>query len=387
MSSTDESREPATPVSIEDQASTETDASSPPDIVSLGRTVKDSLGAVQTAVIGLFVLALVFALDAAAAFIIPIIVAHLLDRLLSPLVRWIGKIGIPTPAAAALVLLGFAGIIGGGAYYLSGPAMEWVESAPRDLQVAEYKLRGLTKPLDKMQKAAEEVDQATEVEGEEATRTVKVQEASASEMLMNQTQEFVSGLLIMLFLLFFLLASGDLLLRKVVAVLPRFRHRRNAVRIIRRTEDHLTHYLATLMLINVGLGVALTAAMYLLGMPNPVLWGAMGGLLNFIPYLGPLVNLVIVTIVALVSFEAVSYAMLVPIVYLLINGIEGSLVTPALMGWQLRLNPIVIFIGLTFWTWVWGIAGGLLAVPLMATMKIFCSSIQPLRPIAILMGR
>ncbi|PEN12725.1 hypothetical protein CRI94_11905 [Longibacter salinarum] len=358
-----------------------------PDITELGRKLKNSLGVVQGAVVGLFILAAVFALDAAAAFVIPILVAHLLDRLLSPLVRGMGKVGIPKPMGAAIVLFGFAGIIGGGVYYLSGPAMEWVESAPRNLQIAEYKLRGMTDALEKMQEAAQKVDEATDMEGGESGQTVRVQEQSTSELLMSQAQTFISGLLITLFLLFFLLASGDLFLRKLVSVLPRFRHRRNAVRIVRRTEENLTHYLTTLMLINTGLGAALAAAMYLLGMPNPLLWGVLGGLLNFIPYIGPLVNIVIVTIVALVSFESVTYALLPGVVYLIINGIEGSVVTPALMGWRLRLNPIVIFIGLTFWTWIWGITGGLLAVPLLATIKIICDSITVLRPVAVLMGR
>jgi predicted PurR-regulated permease PerM len=365
----------------------EDSASGPPDIAQLGRTLKDSLSVVQASVLGLFVIALLFALDAAAGFIIPIVVAHLLDRLLTPLVRMMRKGGIPDPVGAAIVLLAFGGVVGVGVYYLSGPASEWIESAPRNLQIAEYKLRGLTESLEKMKEAAQEVDQATNVEGEGSQETVQVQEESMSETLMNQTQVFVSGLLITLFLLYFLLASGDLFLRKVVQVLPRFRHRRNAVRIIRRTEQDLTHYLSTVVLINTGLGIAIAGGMYLVGMPNPLLWGALGGVLNFVPYLGPLVNIAIVTVVALVSFESVMSALLAPLVYLIINGIEGSLVTPALMGMRLRLNPIVIFIGLTFWTWMWGIAGALLAVPLLATLKIACESIDLLQPIGVLMGR
>lgn len=358
-----------------------------PDVAQLGNALKESLSVVRGSVLGIFIIALLFALEATAGFIIPIVVAHLLDRLLSPLVRGMRKGGIPAPIGAAIVLLAFGGVIGGGAYYLSGPAAEWVESAPRHIRVAESRLRGSTEPLEEMKQAAEEVDEATSVEDESPQQTVQVEEQSTSEMLLDQTQVFVSGLLITIFLLYFLLASGDLFLRKVVQVLPQFRHRRNAVRIIRRMEEDLTHYISTVVLINTGLAAAIAGGMYLVGMPNPLLWGALGGLLNFVPYIGPLINIVIVTIVALVSFESVASALLAPAVYLVINGIEGSVVTPALMGMRLKLNPIVIFLGLTFWTWLWGVAGALLAVPLMATLKIMCDSITLLRPVGVMMGR
>lgn len=358
-----------------------------PDVLQLGKALKESLSVVQASVLGIFVIAVLFALEATAGFIIPIVVAHLLDRLLSPLVRGMRKGGIPAPIGAAIVLLAFGAAIGGGIYYLSGPAAEWMDSAPRNIRIAESRLRGSTESLEKMRQAAQEVGQATSVEADSSQQTVEVDQQSMGEMVMDQTQVFVSGLLITVFLLYFLLASGDLFLRKVVQVLPQFRHRRNAVRIIRRMEDDLTHYLSTVVLINTGLALAIAGGMYLVGMPNPLLWGTLGGLLNFVPYIGPLINIVIVTIVALASFESVASALLAPAVYLIINGIEGSVVTPALMGMRLKLNPIVIFIGLTFWTWLWGVAGALLAVPLLATLKITCDSITLLRPIGVLMGR
>jgi predicted PurR-regulated permease PerM len=366
--------------------SPEEQSSDRPNLAQLINTFKGSVSMMQVAVVGIFVIALFFALDVGAGVIIPIVVAHLLDRLLSPVVRWMESVGLPAPAGAALVLLAFAGGVGGGAYYLSGPAMEWIETAPRHLQVAEYKLRGMTGALEKMQEAAEKAADAASVKEESSQQTVKVEQQTMGERLREQTLVFVSGLLITLFLLYFLLASGDMLLRKVVHLLPRFSHRRNAVRIVRRTENKLTHYLSTLVLINVGLGVAIAGGMYLVGMPNPLLWGALGGVLNFVPYLGPVVNIIIVSVVALVSFESVSYALLAPLVYLLINGIEGSLVTPAFVGYRLQLNPVVIFIALTFWGWLWGVIGALLAVPLLATFKIVCDSISLLRPISRLLG-
>ena len=190
-----------------------------------------------------------------------------------------------------------------------------------------------------------------------------------------------------IFLIYFLLASGDLLLRKVVHMLPLFRHRRQAVRIIRSIEQDLSRYLGMVVLINTGLGVAVGAAMYAVGMPNPMLWGAMAGLLNFVPYLGPAVNIVVVGLVAFVSFEGVGHALLAPLAYLVLNGIEASLITPTVLGWRLKLNPVVIFIALTFWTWIWGVLGSLLAVPLLATIKITCDRVELLRPAGVLLGR
>jgi predicted PurR-regulated permease PerM len=342
---------------------------------------------VGVATIGLFVIALLFALDVAAPFFIPVILAHLLDRLLSPLVRTGKRFGLPFPLGAGLVIAVFFGFLGVGGYYLSGPATEWIESAPRKIQIAEYKLRGLTEPLEKMRKAANEMGEATRAgQGEEQTVTVQ-QEGSVGGMLMSQTWSFISGLLITIFLLYFLLASGELLLKKLVHLFPQFQHRKNAVKITRSIERDLSQYLGMICLINLGLGIAVAGAMYMIGMPNPLLWGALAGMLNFIPYLGPVVNIAVVGLVAFVSFEHVGYAVLAPLAYLILNGIEASLVTPTVMGWRLQLNPVVIFIALTFWTWIWGIPGALLAVPILAAIKITCDRIQVLKPIGDLLGK
>ena len=359
--------------------------SSPPDLMRLIRRLRGSLGVVEIAVVGIFIIALLFAIDVASAFFIPLVLAFLLDRLFTPPVRRLRSLGIPSPVGAGVVMIFFIGSLGVGLYYLSGPAADWLERAPRQMQIAEYKLRGLKKPLQKMQEAAQEVEKATKMEGQE--QTVQVQQRSMSEALMGQTQSALSGALIMLFLLYFLLAVGDLFLNKLVRVLPRFRHRRNAVRIVRSTESQLSRYLGTMALINMGLGIAVGIALYLLGMPNPVLWGVLAALLNFVPYLGPLVNVLIVGLVAIVTFDSVEHMVLPPLAYMLLNGLEASLVTPTVMGWQLQLNPVIIFIALTFWTWMWGIPGALLAVPLLTTFKIICDNVEVLQPVGEFLGQ
>lgn len=344
----------------------------------------DARTVIAVATGGLFVVAVVFALDLAAAFLIPIILAHLLDRLLSPLVRFGAEWGLPNPMGAAVVIVVFLGMVGAGLYHLTGPALDWVESAPRKLKIAEYKFRGIAESLGDMRDAAQNVEAAT---GSGSGEEVEVDNISVEGMVMAQGFTLISGALITVFLLYFLLASGDLLIRKIVNILPRFRHQRNAVRIIRSIEHDLSRYLGMVCLINLGLGSAVAAAMYAIGMPNPVLWGSLAGLLNFIPYIGPAINLTVVALVAFVSFDQAAYALLAPLLYLVLNGIEASFVTPTVIGWRLRLNPVVIFIALTFWTWIWGVSGALLAVPLLAGIKIVCDRISFLQPIGILLGQ
>jgi predicted PurR-regulated permease PerM len=283
-----------------------------------------------------------------------------------------------------MVIANLLGTFGAAAYHLSAPAMEWIESAPQKLKIAEYKFRGVTESLGKMRDAAQNVEEATGAGSEES---VEIDDTSVEGMVTSRAFTLISGLLITVFLLYFLLASGDLLLRKIVKTLPRFRHRRNAVRIIRSIERDLSHYLGMVCLINLGLGTAVAGAMFAIGMPNPLLWGALAGLLNFIPYLGPVVNLTVVSLVAFVSFNQATYALLAPLLYLLINGIESSLVTPTVLGWRLKLNPVVVFIALTFWTWIWGVPGALLAVPLLAGIKIVSDRIRLLHPVGVLLGQ
>lgn len=378
-----------------DQASESSDAPpadqdqprrTPGDTITVSRFL-NRLTSVGAATWGIFAILFLFALDAAAAFFIPVVLAHLLDRLLSPLVRVGKSLGIPTRAGAAIVILAFFSLIGGAVYTLSTPALEWIESAPRKMKIAEYKLRGVTEPIEKMRDAAKEAGAVTKG-GSEGEQTVQLEDdPSIDELLLSQTWVFLSGLLITVFLLYFLLASGDLLLRKLVRMFPSFAHRKNAVRIIRGIERDLSRYLGMVCIINFGLGMSVWGAMSLIGMPNPALWGALAGLLNFVPYLGPVVNITIVGLVALVSFDSVTWALLAPGTYLVLNGIEASVVTPTAMGWHLRLNPVVIFIALTFWTWVRGIAGALLAVPLLATIKLTCDRIESLRPVGVLLGQ
>jgi predicted PurR-regulated permease PerM len=188
-------------------------------------------------------------------------------------------------------------------------------------------------------------------------------------------------------LLYFMLASGDLVLRKTVRVLPRLQDKKRAVDIFRQAERDISTYLVTITLVNITLGAVTAAAMYLLGMPNPVLWGVLAAVLNYVPYLGPLTTFGVIALVSLLTFDQLSEAILPPLVFLGLTSLEGQVLTPLFLGRRLTLNPVAVFLALLIWGWLWGIPGILLAVPLLATFKIFCDNIEPLAPIGEFLDR
>jgi predicted PurR-regulated permease PerM len=208
-----------------------------------------------------------------------------------------------------------------------------------------------------------------------------------SERLFGTTQSFITGAIETLILLYFLLAVGDLFLQKLIKVLPQFGDKKKAVAIARETEASISRYLFTLALVNVGLGLAVALVMLLIGMPNALLWGALAGLAEFVPYFGATIMLGMLTLAGLVTFPTLGHALLAPGAYLAVNLIQSQLVSPFVLGRRLTLNPVAILVGLVFWWWIWGVGGAFIAVPLLATFKIFCDHIESLAPIGEFLGR
>jgi predicted PurR-regulated permease PerM len=252
---------------------------------------------------------------------------------------------------------------------------------PETVRQVEQKLRGLKRSVEEVTKATKEVDRLTTLDDGEKNQKVQVKRSTLGESLLGPTQEFLVGAGLVLALLFFLLASGDLFLRKLVSVLPSLHDKKLAVEISRRIEHDISIYLLTISCINVVFGAAVGGSMYLLGLPNPFLWGVMAGLLHFIPFLGAIVGISVVTTVALVTLESMTAIMLVPAVYLGLNLLEEYLVLPSVIGHRLLLNPVVLLLWLIFWGWLWGVTGALMAVPLLAILKIICDRVKPLAPV------
>jgi predicted PurR-regulated permease PerM len=237
----------------------------------------------------------------------------------------------------------------------------------------------LKRPVEQVSRAAEKVEEATDMD--KKTPQVEIKGPSITQQFFGGTTALLSAAMVVIFLTYFLLAAGDLFLQKLVAVLPQLKDKKTAVSIVRETEVQVSRYLVVTTVINIGVGVATGIALALVGMPSPVLWGVIAGVLNFVPYIGGLVNTVILALAAFLAFEELGRALLPPIVFTVINILEGNLITPWILGRRMRLNTVAVFIGLVFWWYVWGIPGAILAVPIMASIKIACDHIESLRPV------
>jgi predicted PurR-regulated permease PerM len=332
-------------------------------------------------------LALLYTLYFAREFLIPIAFALLLNFLLSPLVRRLLRWHIKPPISAAIVVIVLVAAVAEGAYQLAGPAQRWAMTAPQSFAHAEQRLRSIIRPV---QQVTQNVERATAAVGAQNGRaqSVVVQTGpSVSSRLFGTTQRIAAGLLEIFILLYFLLAGGDLFLQKLIKVLPHFSDKVKAVEIARATEAAVSAYLSTALLINVVEGAVVAGVLWLLGMPNVLLWGALVALFEFVPYLGALAAVIVFAVAGLTTFDEVPRALLIPGSFLAINLLQANLVTPMLLGHRLTLNPVAIFIGLAFFFWIWGVPGAFLAVPLLASFKIFCDHIESLAAIGEFLGQ
>jgi predicted PurR-regulated permease PerM len=340
-------------------------------------------GTPGVAIKGLFILALFYTFYFARSFLLPVVLAILLSLILYPAVRLLKRIAIPEPMGAAVVVLTLGGLIGTAIYQLFDPASEWISKMPRITEQMERKLWNVRKSMEEVSKAAQKVEALTNVDGKTPPRTTQVvsSEPSLMSRILSGTQSMLYSASATLILLFFLLASGDLFMRKLVRVLPTLTDKKKAVAVARTIQSAMAQYLFTITCINAGLGVCTALLMHLLGMPNPLLWGVMVALFNFVPYVGAAVSGVVLTVVAFVTFSDVHDILLVPLMYFALETIEGQLITPYLTGRSLTLNPVMIFVSMLLWAWLWGVVGALMAVPILMTLKIFCDHITSLQAV------
>jgi predicted PurR-regulated permease PerM len=339
------------------------------------------LTGIATATGGLLAIALLGALYVGRPVLLPLATAFVLSLVLRPVARALHRLLVPFPLGALLLVGILGGALAFGIYSLKDPAEQWLDEAPRSLHQLELRMRTLKQSITQVQAATEEVAKLGS-NSTEKSKEVVVKDSKLDNQLLVVTQKTAAGIFTTLVLLFFILGWGDRLYRNLVNALPHFREQRRAVVIAQKVESAITAYLATITIINLALGAVVGGAMYLMDMPNPVLWGVLAGVNNYVPYLGPAVTAVVLAFVALLSYQTIGEALMIPGVFLLITSVEGYIVTPMAVGRQFTLNPLLIMLSVLFWFALWGVVGALLTVPALVCIKVVLERTEVLQPLA-----
>ncbi|MBZ9861419.1 AI-2E family transporter [Mesorhizobium sp. CA12] len=332
----------------------------------------------RSLVIGIFILMTAAALYFARAFFMPVILAFLLALTLTPIVRLLRKHGIPEVVSATLLVLLSIFVFAAAGYLLSGPVIDLINNSYSIGQQLTERLAPFKRPLERMMDLAHQLEALTETSQEPGLQQVAVAPSGILSTAASNILEAGTAITIVFVLSLFLLASGTLFYEKIVQSFASMTQKKRALRIVYDVEREISHYLLTVSIINVSLGTVIGLGLWGLGMPNPLVWGAMAALLNFLPYVGALMTVVIVAVIALISFDTIAYALLAPAFVVLCDIIEGQFVTPTVVGRRLEINAVAIFIAIAFWSWLWGFVGALMAVPLLVVIKVFCDHFEGL---------
>lgn len=326
----------------------------------------------RSLVIGIFILMTIAALYFARAFFMPVILAFLLALTLTPIVRFLRKRGIPEVVSATLLVLLSIFVFACAGYLLSGPVIDLINNSSSIGQQLTERLAQFKRPLQRVMDLSHQLEALTETSQEPGVQKVAVAPSGMLSTAASNILEAGTSITIVFVLSLFLLASGTLFYEKIIQSFASLSQKKRALRVVYDVEREISHYLLTVALINAGLGTVIGLGLWGLGMPNPLVWGAAAALLNFLPYVGAMLTILLVTVIALISFDTISYALLAPAFVLLCDIVEGQFVTPMVVGRRLEINAVAIFIAIAFWSWLWGFVGALMAVPLLVVIKVFC---------------
>ena len=328
---------------------------------------------------GLFVLAVLTAAYVAREIVMPLVFAIFLKLLLQPALRVLVRLHVPRILAALLLILTLFGSIVGLGTAISGPARTWAAKLPEGIPRLEERLSFIEVPINTLQRFLQQVEDIGET-GPSQNATAQAQGPTLLTRLFTGTRNFASGFFTTVLFLFFLLVSGDIFLHRLVEILPRFRSKRQVVEISQKIESDVSAYLVTITIMNAAVGTATALAMWLTGVGDPILWGTVAFLLNYVPILGTALGVLIFLLAGLLTHDTLWQSLLPAGLYFGFHLIEGETVTPMLLARRFTLNPVLVIISLVFWFWMWGIVGVILSMPMLAITKIICDRLQPLAP-------
>jgi predicted PurR-regulated permease PerM len=335
----------------------------------------------RTALRGLLIIAIIAAMYVARDFLLPVVLASFIALTFRPAVRFLSKHHIPPwlSATLLLVVLVTGGLSAG--YMLSWQVSAWIDQAPQLTQAFVEKFRGLRPWLDAVANLVDKLQDVSAATSDTTVQEVIVRQPVLPAWLVLITWyplQLAITLVATLVIAVFLMASGDLFYEKLVRVLPTLTDRKRALHIVYDIETEVSTYVLTLTAINAGLGIAVAVTFHALGMPAPYLWGLLTFFFNFIPYVGAVAGVTLSAFMAIVTFDSLGYALLIPLAFAAWSLLESELVNPLILSRRLQMNAVAILLSLAFWAWLWGIAGAAIAVPVLVTIKVFCDHVDGL---------
>jgi predicted PurR-regulated permease PerM len=332
-------------------------------------------------IVGIFLMMFVYGLYIGREFLTPVFMAFILATTLTPVVRYMGKWGVPSAVAATILIFMSAFGFGTLGYFTSGPVSQMISDAPEIGEKLRERAETVRRMFDKAIKATDQIDKVSENVDDVTVQKVVVAQPGILSRAAGSLLSIGTTLAVTFVLSLFLLASGTLFYQKIIQLFPNLSDKKKALKVIYNIQAEISRYLFTISVINVIVGVVVGSGMWIIGIPNALVWGVASTVLNFLPYVGALIAIVLVGVISIVTFDDTLYALIAPGFILLVHILEGQFLTPMLLGRRLELNAVFVFISISFWSWLWGFVGALMAVPILVIIKVVCDNFETLRPI------
>jgi predicted PurR-regulated permease PerM len=314
------------------------------------------------------------------------VLAILLTLLLRPVFRRLRRLRVPDFVAGLVIISLVAALFVGGLLTVAQQGQSWLAEAPETVQKVGRMMPRRAGPIDDLEKTSDAVRKITQSDNADAPVPVEVRSTETTFSLLGASGHFLASALVVFVLAFFLLSFSDTLLKQAVESCATFSHKRNIVALLQNVEQGISRYLMTISIINVGLGIVTAAVAWALGIPNPVMWGVVAAILNYVPHVGAMLCMVLLFLAGAVAHENLWSGVAAAAAFCLLTTAESYFITPFTLSKSLQLSPLAVIVSILFFGWLWGVAGGLMAAPLLAVIKIVADQFEGLRPLAILLS-
>ncbi len=333
---------------------------------------------VKIPLIILATIAVLGALDFAQSLMLPIVLAFVLSLTLTPVNMWLQR-RIWAGASAFLLVGSLTLVFALATITLSGPIAEWIDDAPRVGQMLKTRLADIREPVEAVTRASKEVEEITNSTTDPEVREVVVRQPGLVNRAASNVVSIASTLVVAIALTYFLLATNRLIYEKIVQASPKLSDKKRSLIIVNNIVTVVSRYLLTITIINFCFGMTIGIVMWIIGMPSPVLWGLAGFFLNYLPFVGSLIGTSMGILVGLLTYQDIGWAVVPGLAYFTLTTIEGNFITPSILGHRLELNPVTILLSIALWGFIWGVAGVVLAVPILIIVKVICDNVPPLK--------